>query len=92
MARLGPRFWPPKSPRKSLCGSPLRVLSQEMRHINFFTGGPIWGVLGGAQKIYVEKVYVLFHPLILLPVVLRGGLDLQIWGAPFCPNISPNHF
>ena len=25
-----------------------------------FSGGPKWGVLGGGQKVYVEKVYVLF--------------------------------
>ena len=31
-----------------------------MRHINFFSGGPKSGVLGGGQEVYVEKVYVLF--------------------------------
>ena len=61
MARLGPPFWPQKSPRQSLCGSLFCVLSQEMRHINFFSGGPKWGVWGGGQKVYVEKVYVLFR-------------------------------
>ena len=25
--------------------------------------GPKWGVLGGGQKVYVDKVYVLFRPL-----------------------------
>ena len=25
-----------------------------------FSGGPNWGVSGGGQKVYVEKVYVLF--------------------------------
>ena len=25
-----------------------------------FSGGPKWGVLGGGQKVYVEKVSVLF--------------------------------
>ena len=25
-----------------------------------FSGGPTWGVLGGGQKVNVEKVYVLF--------------------------------
>ena len=39
------------------------VLSQEMRHINFFLGAQNGGVLGGGQKVYVEKVYVLFPSL-----------------------------
>ena len=50
----------PRIPRKSLCGSLFCVLSQEMRHINFFLGGPKWGVLGEGQKVYVEIVYVFF--------------------------------
>ena len=29
----------------------------------FFSGGPKWGILGGWQKVYVEKVYVLFLSL-----------------------------
>ena len=28
-----------------------------------FSGGPKWGILGGGQKVYVEKVYVLFPSL-----------------------------
>ena len=63
MARLGPRFWPRKIPPKSLCGSLFCVLSWEMRHTNFFFWGPKMGVSGGGQKVYVEKVYVLFPPL-----------------------------
>ena len=31
-----------------------------MRHIHFFSRAPKGGVLGGGQKVYVEKVYVLF--------------------------------
>ena len=32
-----------------------------MRHINFFGWGPKTGLFGvGGQKVYVEKVYVLF--------------------------------
>ena len=53
----------PNSPRKSLCGSLFCALSQEMRHINFFWA-PKRGVLGGGQKVYLEKVYVLFPSLI----------------------------
>ena len=33
------------------------VLSQEMRHINFFWGSKM-GFLIGGQKVYVERVYV----------------------------------
>ena len=52
----------PKSPEKVYVYVPLLlILSQETRHINFFLGGPPkWGVLGGGQKVYVEKVYALF--------------------------------
>ena len=55
MARWDPLLTQ-KSPRKSVYGS----LFQEMRHINFFLGGPKSAVLGGGQKVHVEKVYVLF--------------------------------
>ena len=34
-----------------------------MRHINIFSGGPKWGVSGGGQKVYVERVSVLFLSL-----------------------------
>ena len=40
MAHLEPPFRPQKPPQKSLCGSLFCALSQEMRHINFFSGGP----------------------------------------------------
>ena len=131
MARLGPPFWPPKSPRKSLCRSPFfrgfekglatdkppkraqKVLqkyvhlllrgrrkkgteksspwisglsrassrqpplsanpfskllifafsSQEMRHINFYSGGPKWGSRAGAKKFVLEKFMCFFCPL-----------------------------
>ena len=61
MARLGPRFWPQKSPLKSLCGSLCCVHSQERRHINFVLRAQnrVFGV--GFQKVYVEKVCVLFR-------------------------------
>ena len=32
-----------------------------MRHINFCLGAPKWGVLRGGQRVYVEKVHVLFR-------------------------------
>ena len=47
---FGTPFWPQKSPRKSLCGSPFCFLSQERRHTNFFLGAQNGGFLGGGQK------------------------------------------
>ena len=63
MFRLGPPFCPPKSPRKSLCGSPFCVLSQEMRHINFFLGAQHKGFRAGAKKFMLKKFICLFCPL-----------------------------
>ena len=61
MARLGPR--PKKSPRKSLSWVHfLRPFPGNEAH-KLFSGGPKWGVLGGGQIVYVEKVYVLFQSL-----------------------------
>ena len=40
----------------------LRSFPGNEAHI-LFTGGPKCGVLGGGQKVYVEKVYVFFPPL-----------------------------
>ena len=40
-------------------------------HKLFFSGGPKWGVLGGGQKVYVEKVYVLF----------RSPIDVELFVA-----------
>ena len=57
-----PLFDPKFPPEKVYVDPFFCVLSQEMRHINFFLG-PKWGVLGGGQKVYVEKVYVLFPSL-----------------------------
>ena len=53
-------FLNPQIPLIKFMWVPFCVLSQEMRHINFFLWGPKWGVWGGGQKVYVEKVYVLF--------------------------------
>ena len=63
MARLGPRFGPPKSPEKVYVYVPLlRSFPGNEAH-KLFLGGPKSGVLGGGQKVYVEKVYVLFPSL-----------------------------
>ena len=57
---FGTPFLTPNSPRRSLCGSPfLRPFPGNEAH-KLFSGGPKWDVLGGGQKVYVEKVYVLF--------------------------------
>ena len=60
MAENGPFGTPlsPQIPPKSLCGSLFCILSQETRHIIFLLEAQM-GVLGGGQKVYVEKVYVL---------------------------------
>ena len=58
---FGTPIFTPEIPPKMLMRVPLFcVLSQEMRHINFFSGGPEWGVLGGDQKVYVEKFMCFF--------------------------------
>ena len=72
MSRLGPRFGPRNPPVKLFC-----VPSQEMRHINFLSGGPEWGVLAGGQKIYVERVYV------LLPSLQCWGWKIIKWIVPW---------
>ena len=64
MARPGPRFWPPKSPEKVyVCVPLLRSFPGNEAFFNFFSGGPKSKVLGGGQKVYVEKVYVLILSL-----------------------------
>ena len=63
LARLGPRFGPPESPEKVYVYVPLlRSFPGNEAH-KLFSGGPNLGVLGGGQKVYVEKVYVLFPSL-----------------------------
>ena len=51
MAHLGTPVLIPKSPRKSLCGSLFCVLSQEMRHINFFLGAKVGGFGWGPKSL-----------------------------------------
>ena len=50
MARLGPPFSPLNPPRKKLCGSLFCVLSEEMRHVNFFLGAQNEVFWVGAKK------------------------------------------
>ena len=78
MARLGPPFWPQKSPRKSLCGSLFCILSQEMRHINFF----LWAQNGvfwvGAKKLMLKMCF--FSPLSFPEAIFL--LALPQWEMP----------
>ena len=74
-------FWPQKSPQKSSCGSLFCIPSQQTRHI-IFSGGPKCGVLGGGQKVYVEKVYHTFqnhytHEIVSLNCLEDYGYSFQ---------------
>ena len=61
MARLGPPFLNPKiCPKKLMWVLFLPRFPGNEAHI-IFSGVPKWGVLGGGQKVYVEKVYMLFR-------------------------------
>ena len=61
MARLGPPSLNPKIPLKKFMWVPfLRPFLGNEAH-KLFSGGPKSGVLGGGQKVYVEKVYCFFR-------------------------------
>ena len=81
MARLGPRFWPQRSPRKSLCGSLFCILSQEMRHINFLGGGGVQngGFWVGGKKFMLKKFMCFFRPLIESAI-----LNIWNWAIQNC--------
>ena len=72
MARLGCLFDPENAPEKVYVD-----LSQEIRHMNIFSAGPKWGVLGGGQKVYVDKVDVLFLSPILGPKGLKPSFGIS---------------
>ena len=60
---FGTPFLAPKNPpEKVYVGLFLRAFPGNKAH-KLFSRGPKWGVLSGGQKVYVEKVYVLFRPL-----------------------------
>ena len=61
-----PFLTPKIRPKKFMFMSLFCVLSQEMRHINFFSGGQNGVFWVGGHKVYVEKVYVLFRSLSIL--------------------------
>ena len=64
MAENGPFGTPPLTPKipfkKAYVGPFFRPFPGNEAH-ELLSGGPKWGVLGGGQKVYVEKVYVLFR-------------------------------
>ena len=63
MARLGPRFGPKIPPEKVYVGPFfLRSFPGNEAH-KLFLGAQNWVFWGEGQKVYVEKVYVLFGPL-----------------------------
>ena len=59
MARFERLFGPRNAPEKVCVGPFLRPSPGNEAH-KLFSGGPKWGLLGGGQKVYVEKVCVLF--------------------------------
>ena len=60
---FGTPFLTPKiAPKKFMWVPFLRPFPGNEAH-KLFLGGPEWGVSGGMQKVYVEKVYVLFPAL-----------------------------
>ena len=61
---------PSKFPQKDLCGSLICVLSQEMRHIDFFPGAPKWGFGWGGKKFMLEKSMCVFFPLVMVAVAV----------------------
>ena len=72
---------------------PFCVLSQEIRHINFFFWGANIGCFGWGPKVYVEKVYVLFW---FPPYILGTFLDIfqtfcrhSIYDFLGCPMACP---
>ena len=83
MAQTGPfgtPFLTPKSPEKVYVYVPLLRSFPENEAHNFFSGGPTWGALGRVQKVYVEKVYVLFLSLSVVSPHLPG----EIFSVNFC--------
>ena len=70
-----------------------------MRHI-IFSGGPKWGVLGGGQKVYIEKVYVLFRSpmvfwfwMLMLPRFLASSRSIRLrpWTSICCMALGENY-
>ena len=74
---FGTPFGTPNFPRKSLCGSPFCVLSQEMRHINFFLG-----VQTGAFRVRGKKFMLKSLCAFSVPYLFGCFLGTFCW-TPF---------
>ena len=73
---FGTPFLTPKiPPKKFLWVTFLRSFPGNEAH-KLFSGGPKWGVLGGGQKVYVERVYMLFPPLSHFEVISLTDADV----------------
>ena len=77
MAENGPfgtPFLTPRIPPKKFMWVPfLCSFPKKIRHMNFFLGAQNGGFWGGGQKVYVEKVYVLFpSPIVGLQIIGNG--------------------
>ena len=56
-----------------------------------FSGGPKWGVLGGGQKVYVEKIMCFFRPLFQTPPPIHVRCRLPHASVPCKPQFSTPH-
>ena len=100
MACLGPHFRLQKSPRKSLLWVPFFVLSQEMRHINCFSGGPNWGFWVGAKRFTVRVKIITgslatlenLFPKITVTVLKYGWIHFISKNVTLLRPQSPLHF
>ena len=79
MARLGPPFWPPKSPPKKFMWVPFCILSQELRHINFFRGAQNGAFWVGAKKFMLQKFMRFFGPLVLQEIWISPVIRKSAW-------------
>ena len=76
----------PKIPPKKFMWVPfLRPFPGNEAH-KLFSGVQNGGVLGGGQKVYVEKVYVLFGPLKFECATTRSEFSAQSWCLAFASH------
>ena len=68
MARLGPLLTPKFPPKKFMWVPFLRPFPGTEVH-KLFSGGGQMGCFGWGQKVYVEKVYVLFRSPIIAEII-----------------------
>ena len=70
----------------------LRPFPGNEAHKLYFSGGPRWGVLGGLQRAYVDKVDDVFY-LSLMFAVSKSllGLHFPMWCVMLSPPNTPNN-